>query len=180
MTTAIGVGRRVLRVEDDPGGPGAYAEQMGASARWRHEVAEHPQLVDVVLAVAVLVASIIQPGESGDRRLELTPGGAALVVLACSALVVRRRWPVPVLLVTLFAALAYMVVVGAKSPIGLAVAIAGFTVALSTDRRTVLWGCSATVVIGAGVVTAGSPGAGSRAAGRATPRPAPGPAGSGW
>jgi signal transduction histidine kinase len=126
---------------------------MGASARWRPEVAEHPKLVDVVLAVAVLLASLIAPGEENNRQLHLTPGAVALVVLACSALVVRRRWPVPVFVVTLVAALSYIFLVGVKSPVGLAVAIAGFTVAMSTGRRTVLWGCALTVVVGAGTAT---------------------------
>jgi signal transduction histidine kinase len=126
---------------------------MGASARWRHGLAEHPKLVDVVLAAAVLLASLLAPGEEDNRQLHLTPRAVALVVLACSALVLRRRWPVPVFLVTLVAALSYIFLVGVKSPVGLAVAIAGFTVATSTGRRTVLWGCALTVVVGAGTAT---------------------------
>jgi signal transduction histidine kinase len=123
---------------------------MGASARWRHEVAQHQKMVDVALAVVVLVVSLVAPGEHDNRRLPLTAGAVALAVLASAALVVRRRWPVPVFVVTLVVALTYIVTIGAKSPVGIAVAIAAYTVAASTERLMVLWCLTAMVVIGAG------------------------------
>ena len=123
---------------------------MGASARWRHEVAQHQKMIDVALAVVVLVVSLVEPGELDNRRVPLTAGAVALAVLASAALVVRRRRPVPVFVVTLVVALTYIVTIGAKSPVGFAVAKAAYTIAASTERMMVLWCLTAMVVIGAG------------------------------
>lgn len=107
-------------------------------------------MIDVALAVVVLVVSLVEPGELDNRRVPLTAGAVALAVLASAALVVRRRWPVPVFVVTLVVALTYIVTIGAKSPVGFAVAIAAYTIAASTERLMVLWCLTAMVVIGAG------------------------------
>lgn len=143
--------RRVLPVEDDGAGRWQYAGAMGASARWRHELDEHRKLVDLALAVVVLLATLIQARLHG--AMPLAGGEVVLSFLGSAALVVRRRWPVPVLFLTLVVTLSYMLSIGTKSPLGITVAIAAFTVADWTERRSLLVCCAGTVVITAAVAT---------------------------
>lgn len=126
---------------------------MGVTSRWQREVAAHPLASDVALAGAVLLINFAAPGHTTGRvPVELNAVTASMIVVACAALVVRRRWPVPVLAVTLLAALAYAMEAGAKSPIGLTVAIATYTLVVNSARRTRLTGC----VIAAIVLIAGA------------------------
>jgi signal transduction histidine kinase len=126
---------------------------MGVTARWRREVAAHPVASDVALAAAVLLINLAQPGHtSGREPVPLTPTTVALSIVACGALVFRRRWPVSVLAVTLVASLAYVVAAEVKSPIGLTVGIATYTLVVNSTRRTKLTGC----VIAAIVLMAGA------------------------
>jgi signal transduction histidine kinase len=126
---------------------------MGVTARWRREVAAHPLASDVALAAAVLLINLAQPGHTAGREpVPLTFTTVTMSIVACGALVVRRRWPVPVLAVTLLASLAYVMAAQVKSPIGLTVGIATYTLVVTSTRRTKLTGC----VIAALVLMAGA------------------------
>lgn len=129
---------------------------MGATARWRREIAAHPLISDVALAAALYLTNLVQPGQTshGGEQVPLTWPGALLSLVACGALMLRRPFPVPVLAVTVAASLAHVVIVGAKSPIGLTIAAAAYSVVVTaTNRRTWVAICSATaVVVAAGAI----------------------------
>jgi len=107
-----------------------------------------PRACDVLLAGILLAINLITPGDHSGSQIELTLTGALLAVFATIALLARRRAPVTTLVLTTAAAVAYAITTEAKSPIGLFVAAAIYTVVLQKDRRT-QW----IAVTGASVVT---------------------------
>ncbi|MDG4800336.1 sensor histidine kinase [Micromonospora sp. WMMD980] len=110
---------------------------MGRLARWRRAAREHPIAVDALLAALLFVVSLLPvnpPG--GPPRDPLTVGAVLLALVGSAALALRRRFPLPVLaLVTVTAATA-LLVQQARGPFVLTVALAAYTVAARTDRRT--------------------------------------------
>jgi signal transduction histidine kinase len=87
-----------------------------------------------VLAVVVLALGLTgQPNPETGRAVPLTAPVVALLVLACAALVVRRRAPVWVWGVTLVASALSVVIVAGPAPAIVAVMVAVYTVA--TLRR---------------------------------------------
>ncbi|WP_052865771.1 sensor histidine kinase [Streptomyces niger] len=127
----------------------------------------HPVALDAVLAAAVLAAILIGAAAGphrrywprfGDRPLE--PATVLLAVLACAALVLRRRYPRSVLAVTCAMTLTELVTATSqpRAPIAAASVIAVFTVASRTDRPTT-WRIGALTVL---VLTAAAMLTGSR------------------
>jgi signal transduction histidine kinase len=99
----------------------------------------YPMLTDaavgLIVAAAWFAIVVLGPGPQPQPR-PLNAGDIAVAVLAVALLSVRRRWPVPVLVVATGVALA-MLIGGEASPVPQVVTfIAAFTVAASTDRRT--------------------------------------------
>ena len=141
-------------------GGAPYAGRMGVTARWRREVAAHPVASDVALAAAVLLINLAQPGHTAGREpVPLTFTTVVLSVVACGALVFRRRWPVAVLATTLLASLAYVVAAEVKSPIGLTVGVATYTLVVNSTQRTKLTGCVIAAIVlmsGAALFTDGT------------------------
>jgi signal transduction histidine kinase len=90
----------------------------------------HPTLLDGLLALLVM-------GPAFAGRVNVLPGtpitptavSQVLVVVACLALTVRRRWPVPVWLVTLTAGVAVILLQQGPSPALLPLLVALYTVA---------------------------------------------------
>lgn len=118
---------------------------MSLPARLRAWVTCHPRASDVLLAVSVVVPSVLIPADAPSGIAPLNTTTLVIIVLSCSALVLRRDRPLLVWLTTLV--LAGAAVVAAQSPTGafipLLVALYSYTV--STDRRR---------AVAAGLVTA--------------------------
>lgn len=112
--------------------------------------------LDLAIAVGVLLACIFLPpaGRAGDRTAELDPaalaargwGSIALVAVACTVLVWRRQWPVPVWLTVLALTAADTVLTHLPSRCLPALLVAVYTVAVHTNRRTALVVAAATAV----------------------------------
>ncbi|GAA1558370.1 histidine kinase [Kribbella sancticallisti] len=110
---------------------------MGAPPQWYAGYKLHPVACDHAIALTVLAINLLQPGANhGERQIELTFGRVVIIVIACGALVFRRRAPLVVLAITTAAAIAYAVTTEVKSPIALALACAIYTVVVQTDRPT--------------------------------------------
>ncbi|MEV0003715.1 sensor histidine kinase [Micromonospora sp. NPDC050980] len=129
---------------------------MGRLARWRRVAREHPIGVDALLAALLFVVSLLPvnpPG--GPPRDPLTAGAVLLALAGCGALVLRRRHPLPVLAVVTAAAATALLVQQARGPFVLTVALAAYTVATRTDRRTaVAAGAASGLLLGGGAVVA--------------------------
>jgi len=108
----------------------------------------HPLASDVALALFILLINLMRPGDSHDQeQIQLSLPGAVISLIACTALVLRRRFPLPVLAVTTVAAIGYAAVEGVKSPIGLALAVAAYTVVVTKDRLTRTVACVVVAII---------------------------------
>ncbi|WP_374117906.1 sensor histidine kinase [Streptomyces sp. S07_1.15] len=128
-------------------GPG-----MARSQRW---LRSHPLAVDAVLAgvllVLVLVALAVGHKPYGQPRFsERTPEPSSVViaVLACSALILRRRMPARVLVCTGALTLLELVTGPGEegTPVALTAAVALYTVGSRTDRSTT-WRAGAVAVV---------------------------------
>jgi signal transduction histidine kinase len=98
-------------------------------------IGKHPRVTDVVVSGAVLAASLFHPGETRNGGLiNLSVLGAALSIVACLSLVMRREKPLLVLGITTGAFCLYTLIGAVKSPIGLAMGVAVYTVVLNVDR----------------------------------------------
>lgn len=109
--------------------PGRHWPEMP----WQRWIARHPVAADVLLAGFVLFVILLEP-----RHGLGYPDSAAAIGLdvgAAGALVVRRRLPFPVLIATTGCALAYVVVEGVKSPIGVTIAVAMYTLVVTSRHR---------------------------------------------
>ncbi|MEH0842082.1 histidine kinase [Micromonospora sp. CPCC 205711] len=131
---------------------------MGPLAEWRRVAREHPTVADALLAAALLAVSLLPvnpPG--GPPRAPLTVGAVLLAVLGCAGLVLRRRYPLPVLVLATVTVIAAQLTGLARGPFVIIVAIAAYTVATRTDRRTaaVAGAVSALAVAVAAVATLG-------------------------
>lgn len=124
------------------------------SSRWFTGYKLHPVACDHAIALTVLAINLVQPGANhGDRQIDLTVTGVILIVIASGSLVFRRRAPLTVLAITLGAAICYAITAGVKSPIGLALACAIYTVISRKERATRTVIVIATAVIMVGVAT---------------------------
>jgi signal transduction histidine kinase len=113
--------------------------------------------VDLAIAAAVLIACVYLPpaGRAGERAAGLDPADLAargwdsfaLVVLACAALVWRRRWPVPVWLGILALTAIDTVTTSLPSRCLPALLVAVYTVAATTRRRTAVMVAAATALV---------------------------------
>ncbi|SCF45558.1 sensor histidine kinase [Micromonospora mirobrigensis] len=131
---------------------------MGRLADWRRVARTHPTVADALLAALLFAVSLLPvnpPG--GPPRDPLTLGAVLLALIGCGALAVRRRHPLPVLAVALVAVILSLLSHQARGPFVLSVAIAAYTVATRTDRRTAFLagGVSALLLGAAGVTTLG-------------------------
>ncbi|MEU6930164.1 histidine kinase [Streptomyces sp. NPDC046385] len=112
-------------------------------ARARDRQRTHPLAFDAGLALLVLVAMVISSftdphgpdGPTFGTRAPTTEG-VVLMLLGATALVFRRRRPIPVLVVT--AGFAFVELVGDErpAPVAMSVVVALYTVASHTDRPT--------------------------------------------
>jgi signal transduction histidine kinase len=106
----------------------------------RRVVREHPYAADFVLAAVLFVMSLGATHGGPNADHEFVVSGPSLVVgaLICASLVLRRRWPLPVLAFSTAGAAVAIVLTDARTPYSAIVAVAAYTVAVRTDR-TVAW-----------------------------------------
>ena len=116
----------------------------------RQWLARHARLRDalpgVLVVLVAVAASAVGTGGSGWHAPRW--GGVAWTAVACAPLVVRSRWPLPVVLVTLAVDLAHMARIPDFSLSPAASLVALYTLATRSSRRTA-WaaGVTASLVI---------------------------------
>jgi hypothetical protein len=98
------------------------------------EVVQRHRNADLAIAAVVLAVTLLTAAAEPDTG-ELSPRAAGVAALAAGALVWRRRWPFPVLVVTLGAAEAYLRVSAGQEVVLVAPLIALYTVADRPPRR---------------------------------------------
>jgi DNA-binding NarL/FixJ family response regulator/signal transduction histidine kinase len=104
----------------------------------------------VVLAVVTLLPLWLVPASAGGRDPDILANVLALAMTLPIAF--RRRWPVPVLAITVLATI-LATLTGPSSGVGLAVLIAMYSVAAHADRRQSLAALTLTMIAVAVVVT---------------------------
>ncbi|WP_415950776.1 sensor histidine kinase [Streptomyces sp. KLOTTS4A1] len=115
---------------------------MTSLVRLRDWLTAHPLAFDATLAAAVLAvmvaASFVEPYGVQGPHFGRAPEGisVALMLIGAAALVFRRRAPYLVLVITVAATLGELVTGEQRAPVMMAVVIALFTVASTTDRPT--------------------------------------------
>ena len=99
-----------------------------------------PAAADLLLAALVLISSLGMLFVPGDRPAGQVPAQAVVItVVGTLPLVARRRWPFAVLAVAALAETLYLATgTLTRAPIGLGMAVALYTVATRSDRRTSL------------------------------------------
>lgn len=113
--------------------------------QWREA---HPQVSDSVLAALILALGLTgQPNPETGRATPLTVPVVVLLVVACGALVVRRRAPVVVWLVTLTAAAASVALLEGPAPAIVAAMVAVYTIATLRPPRTAVLAAIATPLV---------------------------------
>ncbi len=114
----------------------------------------HPYVFDALLALVVFAASVSPPLLrllTGEGRL--TAGQVAFSSVVCIALALRRRWPLPVLVVSGAATAVSVALNAAQGLSTLVVVIAVYTVASTTNRITaVIAGLSTAFVLVGGAL----------------------------
>ncbi|MFC0623723.1 sensor histidine kinase [Kribbella deserti] len=100
---------------------------------WDPWFLRHPFIADALLGAAVLFVMLLEPRHGLGFPDSRTAAG--LSVAAACALILRRRLPFLVLVATTGCALAYVVAEGVKSPIGVAIAVAIYTLVVKSGRR---------------------------------------------
>ena len=95
---------------------------------WR---AAHPFVSDVALAIAIFLLGIAgQPNPQTGEPVPLTPVVVAFLVLACLALVARRRAPVTVWAITVVLSALSVLQVAGPAPAIVTAMVAVYTVAV--------------------------------------------------
>ncbi|MEA2973407.1 MAG: hypothetical protein QOG82_1865 [Actinomycetota bacterium] len=122
---------------DDPGSGGSY--RQGVRRLWARLRSSNPLLVDSILAVLVLVAGLVSLTADPTPDHPTPPDALAvvLVVVGFGAIALRRRFPVPVLVVVSVATIAYLVRDYPDNGLPVMALIALYTVA--SLRRRAAW-----------------------------------------
>jgi signal transduction histidine kinase len=131
---------------------GGMLSQLRAAAR-RHP---HADIATAAVLYAVTLVTTVGPAPGGAP---IDPAGALIAAVACGILVVRRRWPFPVLLVCTLAAEMYMAPSRGHQGAMIIAAplIALYTVADATARRKALAGAGLVILLLAGTHVAMKP-----------------------
>ena len=118
--------------------------------RWRRDVREHPFVTDAVIAAVLYALMLSTPVMAPHRAASLSADYVVTGAVVCGALAFRRRWPLPVLLVTVAGALVRTVLErsgAAGSPFLVATSLAVFTFALTSRRSAGLAGGAITALV---------------------------------
>jgi signal transduction histidine kinase len=97
-------------------------------------MARHPRATDAALIGVLLAATLIHPGDAGDGQIELTPWVATVGIIACLALALRRHRPLLTLAITTGAYCVYVLTAAVKSPVGLAMACAIYSLVVTYGK----------------------------------------------
>jgi signal transduction histidine kinase len=127
-----------------------YRQGMTGWTALRRSVRSHQRAADIALAVLLLCAMISATVRSGNGEFVVNAPTVIIGVLICGALTVRRRWPVPVLVITTVGVMAAIIATDARTPYSAVAAVAAYTVAMNTDRK-VAWTCG--VIVAAALTT---------------------------
>jgi signal transduction histidine kinase len=122
---------------------------MHAPSRWLNAARRHAYRLNTGIAVHVFTVTVLITayGPQGWRG-HLVGLAIPAALLACAPLVVRHRWPVPVLVVTAIGAETYMALTQSAEVILAAPLIALYTVADTTgNRRPLTIGISTVLVL---------------------------------
>jgi signal transduction histidine kinase len=110
---------------------------MAASPWWYPRFKPHPLAYDHAIVLTLVAINLLQPGTKHDgTQIDLTVTGTILILIACLPLAFRRKAPLVVLGIITLATIAYAATAQVKSPIGLALACATYTVVSQKGRRT--------------------------------------------
>ncbi|APU15589.1 signal transduction histidine kinase [Actinoalloteichus sp. GBA129-24] len=135
-------------------------------------VRRHPLVFDAVVAVLLFVGPLIAsqamgrhpewaPGPPGWEppfaRAELNLGMILAGAVGCAALVLRRRWPLPVLAATTVIGAATLVIGGGPSPYLAPALVAAYTVATLVPRRRAWAAGAVAALVLAGVSAIAAP-----------------------
>lgn len=121
-------------------------------ARWI--VRAHPRAGDAVLAALLLPIVLFVRDPNQPPGSDYAPATTAVVMtLTCAALALRRRWPVPVLVLTTGGAAA-VTVFGGRTLVTVLPMLALYTVARCADRRATVtaWAAAAVTLTAASVI----------------------------
>ncbi|MEV6413481.1 sensor histidine kinase [Kribbella sp. NPDC051718] len=119
-----------------------------AASPWQTRFKGHPMAYDHAVVLFLIAISLLQPGTRHDgTQIDLTATGVALILIACLPLAFRRRAPLIALTISTLATIGYAATVQVKSPIGLALACAMYTVVIQKSRRTRSIACVSVVVV---------------------------------
>lgn len=117
---------------------------MAVSPWWYPRVKAHPLAYDYAIVVLLVAVNLLQPGTKHDgTQIDLTVIETILILVACLPLAVRRKAPLAVLTIITLATISYAAYVQVKSPIGLALACATYTVVSQKGRQTPFVQCPA-------------------------------------
>jgi signal transduction histidine kinase len=108
----------------------------------RAKARAYPYVLDALLAAFLFTASIGASQSDRGPGFVVTPPSVVVGALICLALVVRRRWPFPVLAFTTVATAVAIVVTDGRTPYAAMVAVAAYTVA-SRNERALAWASGA-------------------------------------
>ncbi|GAA2800325.1 sensor histidine kinase [Kribbella solani] len=127
------------------------------SQRWRN-LRVPPLLLDAVLAFVIMIINGISLSERQHGHVALTLSGTVLITAGAVFMMLRRPFPVIALALTSAVGITYTITQQAKSPIGLFMACAAYTVVMRTERRTravAIVSVMAVTVVAAAVYTNG-------------------------
>ncbi|WP_326559038.1 sensor histidine kinase [Micromonospora sp. NBC_01796] len=127
---------------------------------WRRTARFHPYALDAAAAVGLFAISIGEPlVDPSPTRIELSAGEIAFSAMVCTAVALRRRWPLPVLAFCSAATAASIAFGAARNLSTFAVVIAVYTVAATTNRATaVVAGTFTALLLVAGAIYSSSNG----------------------
>jgi signal transduction histidine kinase len=125
----------------------------------RRAVGRHPRVADAVLAALLFSGSAGAAREAHDGDFITNPASVAAGFVICLALVFRRSWPMPVLAVATLGSAFAIIVTEARTPYTVITAVASYTVATTSERRTA-WTVgllAAAVLLGTAIAASADP-----------------------
>lgn len=118
-----------------------------AVARLRSLDAQRPWVLDGILAVAIFVAAAVSAATPAPQYRPPDVTVYLLIALGAAPYVVRRRWPLPVLVLASIPVLALLALGYSSAVIGAALFLAAYTVAAHSDRLGTALGVGYAIVV---------------------------------
>ena len=118
-----------------------------AVARLRRLDAQRPWVLDGILAVAIFVAAAVSAATPAPQFRPPDVTVYLLIALGAAPYAVRRRWPLPVLVLASIPVLALLALGYSSAVIGAALFLAAYTVAAYSDRVATALGVGYAIVM---------------------------------